>query len=279
MNADRSRSGRRRALVTGGGGGIGRELCRGLLERAYQVIAVGAHQEELDRLREAFPAVETELVDLTTPDACAALDARHGDAVDLLVNCAGVGLWGSHVGLDVARIHAMVALNVAALTDLSARFGKRMRARAEDEGGGVRGAILNVASTASFHPCPYLAAYAATKHYVVAFTLALADELRPHGVDVAVLCPGITRTPFLARVGVDDEMPIARAIRALSLSPEEVADEGLARFFAGQTRIVPGRMNRAHAALSSAMSHATASRLFARVGAREGQGRAEPVPR
>jgi len=58
------------------------------------------------------------------------------------------------------------------------------------------GAILNVASTAAFQPGPNMAVYFATKAYVLSFTEALHEELKPHGVRVSALCPGPTRTEF-----------------------------------------------------------------------------------
>ena len=58
------------------------------------------------------------------------------------------------------------------------------------------GAILNVASTAAFQPGPKMAVYFATKAFVLSFTEALHEELKPHGVKVSCLCPGPTRTEF-----------------------------------------------------------------------------------
>lgn len=257
-------SNQRTALVTGGGGGIGRELCRDLVARGFRVVAIGAHADELIALNKELPSIETHVIDLTAPDACHTLEQNYADSTDLLINCAGVGLWGSHVDLAPDRIRSMIQLNVGALCELCTRFGRRMQLRG-------RGSILNVASTASFHPCPWLSAYAATKHFVTAFSLALSDELRPHGVNVAVLCPGITRTPFLSRVGFHEGMPFSRAVAALSLSPSQVASEGLARFFEGETYVVPGALNRAHRVLSTLLPRQVAAQVFGRLGRRDAQ--------
>ena len=83
----------------------------------------------------------------------------------------------------------MIALNVAAPTKLAMLFGAQMRARG-------RGRILNVGSTAGMAP------YCATKAYVNSFTLALAAELKPHGVAVACLAPGVTQTRFAEDGGI-----------------------------------------------------------------------------
>ena len=83
----------------------------------------------------------------------------------------------------------MLDLNVRSLTELSLALGAKMAARGS-------GAIINVASTGAFQPAPYVAAYAATKAYVLSFTQALAWELAPRGVRVLAMCPGATKTEF-----------------------------------------------------------------------------------
>ena len=89
---------------------------------------------------------------------------------------------------------------------------------------GRGGAIVNVCSMASFQPVPYLATYAASKAFVLAYTQALAAELRHEPIDVLTLCPGATRTAFGRRAGfgpgnlpgADDPAVVARqALRAL----------------------------------------------------------------
>ena len=88
----------------------------------------------------------------------------------------------------------MIDLNVATLTDLCRAIAPQMAERRS-------GAILNVASTAAFQPGPNMAVYFATKAYVLSFTEALHEELKPHGVKVSCLCPGPTRTEFGAVAG------------------------------------------------------------------------------
>lgn len=66
-----------------------------------------------------------------------------------------------------------------------------------------RGRVLNVASTATFQSCPWMAVYCATKAYVLSFSLALGEELRGTGVTVTALCPGPTETGFMKSAGVE----------------------------------------------------------------------------
>ena len=247
------------ALVTGGGSGIGRELCVQLHARGYEILAVSLAEPELDALVADLrdgPPVHTLATDLAVDGAAAHVveSAReHGFTVDVLVNCAGFGLWGDHLELDAARVRAMIGVNLVALTELCTLVGRDMRAR----GGGH---IMNVASTASFQPLPRLAAYAATKHYVDAFTLALADELAPHGVSVSVLYPGATRTPFLAGAGLDDRS--GAVAQRVAMTPARVAARAIDGLFAGERRIVPGGVNRGHFWLSRVLPDRVAARAW-----------------
>lgn len=258
------------ALVTGGGSGIGCALVRALIARGVPVLAVALHADELAALRltDDSPLLTTLAIDLTSPGAADHLLAAAPPSTDLLINCAGLGLWGDHLDLDRRAVTSLIALNIAALTDLCALFGARFRAN-------HRGTILNVASTASFQPLPRLAAYAASKHYVAAFSAALARELAPHGVRVAVLHPGITRTPFLAAAGIHAALGRAgRLAHRVAMDPDDVAARALTGLLRGQRIIIPGALNRLHHLVTRLLPAALAARLFAWIGRRDPAARA-----
>jgi len=261
------------AIVTGGGSGIGRALVRALLTRDVPVLAVALHADELASLRRdlASPLLTTLAIDLTAPGAADHVLAA-APPFDLLVNCAGRGLWGDHLDLDRRAVHNLIALNIAALTDLCAVVGAQLRDRG-------RGTILNVASTASFQPLPGLAAYAASKHYVAAFSAALADELAPHGVRVSTLHPGTTRTAFLASAGIDASPRsdrVGRLAHRVAMDPDAVAAAALTGLLRDQRTIVPGLRNRLHHLVARLLPAALLSRLVARLGR---QSRAKSRPR
>jgi uncharacterized protein len=132
----------------------------------------------------------------------------------------------------------MIDVNVSALTDLSLRFIASLEQH--------RGGILNVASIAGFMPGPRSAVYYATKAYVLSFSEALHQELKPRGIRVTALCPGPVPTEFQARAGV----PEARSPVSLTLSAEEVAREGYRGFMQGHRVVVPGSGNRLISVLS-----------------------------
>lgn len=249
------------ALVTGGGSGIGRAIVGELLARGVPVMAAALDAAELVSLRAEGGRLATYAVDLTREGAVdellRACEAA-GIEVELLVNCAGVGLFGEHVQLDRGALRRMITLNATALAELCAVVGGRLRARG-------RGAILNVASTTSFQPLPRLAAYAASKHFVAALSEALAEELGPYGVQVCVVHPGTTRTPFLLGAGVAVDSPAGRVADRVAMDPGEVAAIAVAGLYRGERRIVPGFTNRMHDLAHRLVPRAWLTRLFGRI--------------
>ena len=132
-------------------------------------------------------------LDLSEPDAAQRLwneTDRRGLHVDVLVNNAGFG-----TGKDVAddapdRLEQEVRLNCLAVVGLTARYLPAMRERRS-------GTIINISSAAAFQPMPHMAAYGATKAFVLSFTEALWRETRRDGIRVLAVCPGSTDTPVL----------------------------------------------------------------------------------
>ena len=120
-----------------------------------------------------------------------------------------------------------------------------------------RGAIINVSSMAGIQPTPFNANYGATKAFVNSFTEAIHEELRGSGVRVQVLQPGFTHTEFQERAGIDtSNIPTVAWMEA-----GEVVDASLAALRRGDLVCVPGGMNKAVAAFSSAMPRALMRRI------------------
>jgi short-subunit dehydrogenase len=159
-----------------------------------------------------------------------------GEQVDLLINNAGFGLRGRFVELDAAREREMIDLNCGALTDLCRVVAPQMIERRS-------GGILNVASTAAFQPGPKMAVYFATKAFVLSFTEALHEELKPHGVKVSALCPGPTRTEFGEVAGIATLGQFDR----LSMDAEPVVRAGIHGLERNQAVVIPGAINKAGA--------------------------------
>lgn len=185
-------------LITGASSGIGLELAKVYAEAGCDLVLCARRKSRLEALAETLRPlgrrVEVLAVDLGKRRAPAKLVARLAAMdieVDVLVNNAGTAEHGAFASLDPDALDAMVAVNVRALTALTRHLLPGMLARGA-------GRILNIASVAAFQPVPALAAYAASKAYVLSFSEALSEELRGSGVTVTALCPGLTRTEMLS---------------------------------------------------------------------------------
>lgn len=188
-------------LITGASEGIGRGFAQAFAAEGRNLIVVARNGDRLAALKselEARDAIEVIVIaqDLAEPGAAGIIGAAVGPrAIDCLVNNAGFQVpIGPFAQGDGASVGAMIAVNVTALTDLTRLLLPAIQAS--------RGAIINVASHAAFQPVPYMAAYAATKAYVLHLTEALGRELadsNPGQVYVMALCPGATRTEFWSR--------------------------------------------------------------------------------
>jgi len=193
---------RRWALVTGASSGLGEEFAKQLAHRGANLVLTSRSEQRLVNLAADLTRVngiETRVVvaDLSAPDGAARLlRAVHELQLPIthLLNNAGFGSAGAFAELDAERESALVELNVAALVRLTRGLIGPMLARRE-------GGVLNVASTAGFQPVPFMATYAASKAFVVSFTLALASELDGTGVRAMALCPGPVQTGFQAAAG------------------------------------------------------------------------------
>ena len=225
------------AIVTGASSGIGRELARLLAADGHRLVLVARRSDSLDALAkelEGARAIEADLADPSTP---ARLAAEVPD-VDVLVNNAGIGDFGPFAEADLAKTMGLLQLNVGAVTELTRRYLPGMLERGH-------GKVLNLASTAAFQPGPLMAAYYASKAYVLSFSEAVAEEVRGSGVTVTALCPGPTATGFQAGA----EMEGSKLVRDRKLpTAAEVARAGYHAMQRGDVVAVVGARNRVLAA-------------------------------
>jgi uncharacterized protein len=233
-------------IITGASAGIGTELARVFARHGHALALVARREDRLKALASELasngrPEPLVLPIDLALPDAATrigkALAAREFEP-EYVVNNAGFGLIGEAATLDRAEQLAIIDVDVRALTDLSLAFIDSLVRR--------RGGLLNVASVAGFLPGPGSAVYYAGKAYVLSFTEALHQELRPKGVRVTALCPGPVATEFQARAGVPDGRPS----RLLAVSAKRVAEEGYRGLMQGRRVVVPGFGNKIVTTLS-----------------------------
>lgn len=231
------------ALVTGASRGIGRALARELAAHGHDTVLVARNTDELEalaaELRQEFGTRAWVMrADLARREAPAELYAEieaGGLQIDLLVNNAGFGVFGAFTDTQLPRDLELLEVNVVALTQLTKLFLRSMVARGA-------GRIINVASTGAFQPGPLMATYYASKAYVLSFSEAIAEELAGTGVTVSALCPGVTRSSFPERAGMQRsrllQMPLLR------MDAETVARVGYRQAMHGRRVIVPGLINK-----------------------------------
>jgi len=233
----------RRAVVTGGGHGIGRAV-------ALRFAAEGARVAVLDRDGAAAEAAAGEAggvaieVDVADPDACAEALERAAAALGgltTLVNNAGLGLLRPLEALSPKDVERVLRVNLGSVVHATRAAIPLLRA----SGGG---AIVNNASMSGVRPTPGESVYAAAKAAVIAFTLATANECGPE-IRANAVSPGVIRTRMTEGLfqlpGALDPVLAATPLRRAGTA-DEVADailflaSDLARFVTGQNLVVDG---------------------------------------
>ena len=223
-------------LITGASAGLGVEFARQLSKRGHRLVLAARRKDRLEALARELGNARAVAIDLSKATAAAKLMANletAGEEVVILVNNAGFGLIGRFAELDAKRLRQMIDLNVGALADLCRAVAPGMIERKS-------GAILNVASTAAFQPGPKMAVYFATKAFVLSFTEALHEELKPHGIKVSCLCPGPTRTEFGEVAGFGGN----GAFDTVAMEAGEVVEAGLEAMDRNRAVVVPGLVNK-----------------------------------
>ena len=223
-------------LITGASAGIGTELARVFASHGHRVALVARRADRLTSLANEIAAaggVAPIVIpcDLTQPDGCdkiAEALAAAGAEVEYVVNNAGFGVFGPAVERDRGEQLDILTVNIRALTDLSLRFSDSVIRN--------RGGILNVGSIAGFLPGPGMAVYYASKAYVLSFTEALRQELKPHGVRVTLVCPGPVPTEFQARAGFAPGFDST----ILNVSAAEIAQQAYSGLMANKRAVLPG---------------------------------------
>jgi NAD(P)-dependent dehydrogenase (short-subunit alcohol dehydrogenase family) len=178
----------KRALVTGAGKGIGREVARLLAACGAEVVALSRTQKDLDQLAREIHC-ETLTADLADPRQ-AARAAESAGPVDLLVNNAGISIPQAFLEASPEAFDHTMAVNVRAVLIVSQIVARNMIVRAS------AGAIVNISSQASMIALPDHAAYCASKGALDQLTRVMALELGQHQIRVNALNPTVTLTPM-----------------------------------------------------------------------------------
>lgn len=231
------------ALVTGASSGIGWQISEQLASQGCHIIAVSNQEAQLKELKLHLEQNHMIRV-LTVHQNLARENAAHEIfdycqaqkiEIDILINNAGMLLFGEMVDSDYGAVKSILQLHVNTPALLCRLFGSLMK----EKGSGY---ILNVSSISAVMPFPTISVYGPTKTFLRYFTRAIRTELKPYGVHVSCLIPGTTDTPL--NDPFDANMSLGRKIGIVK-GPESVAKAGIRALFQNRPRCIPGLINKA----------------------------------
>ena len=250
------------ALVTGASTGIGYAIAKELAKRGANLIisATARSEEKLHELSSEIKDLGSEchifLEDLSRLNSGRSLYDQiklHNLHVDLLINNAGYGRWGTFHEVEMDDYADMIQLNVTSLSELSHLFIPDMISKGE-------GGVINVGSVASLTPVPYSSVYAATKAYVLSLSEGLRYEYRNSNIRVMALLPGATVSNFGQVATAKSDKLRERlnkrsksATGAVFQTSHDVAVECLDGFAKDKQFIIPGKGNRRTALITKFM--------------------------
>jgi short-subunit dehydrogenase len=185
-----------RVLITGASQGIGRALAELAAARGARVLAVARSAELLEELAGKVRS-QGGALEVLTADVCVLEDrlrmveiaGRHFGGLDVLVNNAGIGATGHFVEASPDRLRKIMEVNFFGVTETTRAFLPLLRR-------GTSPAVVNISSIAGKRGIPARSEYSASKFALQGFSEALRAELAKDGVDVLLVCPGLTRTNF-----------------------------------------------------------------------------------
>ena len=191
----------RTAIVTGAATGIGEGIARRLAAAGADVVVADIDTSGAERVATDIGGTSLDL-DVTDPDACAAVFADLGDRLDILVNNAGsYHEAGSILDQSVESWRRSIELNLASVFNCSKPAAARMVAQ------GDGGAIVNIASVDGLLPC-LGTGYDSAKAGAIHFSKSLAVDLAPHGIRVNAVSPGVVPVPTLDKMHAGEIDPL-----------------------------------------------------------------------
>lgn len=207
---------KKRAFITGASEGLGRAYALKLAREGWRITAAARNESRLQELVATLGEGHDYVVaDLACDAGIAACAEKLNDqGYDLMINNAGYSRFGPYHEMDLVDELKILNVNVSALMQLSHIYLKT--ARSGD-------ALINLSSVTAWLPTPIQPTYVATKSFIKSFSENLWYQQKKRGVYVQALCPGPTKTEFIARSGElsDDKKGL---LEMFSGSPEKVID-------------------------------------------------------
>lgn len=193
-------------FITGCSTGFGRELARCVLASGDFAVVTARNADQILDIVADYPEQSIAVkLDVTNneelTDAYDAAIKKFGH-IDVLVNNAGIGYFGSIEESDEAEVRKMFEVNFFALAQVTRKFLPEMRARRS-------GHIVNISSVGGLVAFPAVGFYNATKFALVGYSESLAKELAPLGINVSIICPSGFRTDWAGRSANEAKNTIA----------------------------------------------------------------------
>ena len=207
-------------LITGASTGIGYELAKLFAKDRHNLILVARDEGKLETAKNELSKCNVEVkilsLDLSKSEDIQGLFnyvEMNKLNVDILVNNAGIGTFGDFSEIEWVKEEALIDINIK---------------------------VLNVASTAAFCSGPRMAAYYASKAYVLNLTEAIYEECKDSGIRISCLCPGPVKTTFQDKAGIKK----SESAKKYLMDAEEVAKVSYKDFKKGKLIIIPGMKNK-----------------------------------
>ncbi len=250
-------------LITGASSGIGESIARQAAAKKYDLILVARRGEKLEEIKNDLEIseginVETIAADLTVKKDIEKVVSRlQENDVDVLINNAGFGSSGPFSELDIDNELNEIDLNIRALVELSHAAARSMAEKHS-------GTIVNISSMASYQPMVGNATYGASKAFVTSFSHAISEELRTAGVDVLLVCPGMTETAFFDRSSwFDADKNKGGYPKFLWKNSEQVAKMVVNSIEKRRSVLIPGGFNKLFAAISGSLPGSLTKKITA----------------
>lgn len=248
-------------LITGASSGMGAEFARQLDREVSGIDEFWL----VARRKEAMEAVAAELKhpvrlfanDIRNRSLLESLEwqlkVEHAD-IKILVNNAGCGFQGLVTEQSGEKLTDVLEINCTAMTAITTLCIPFMKRNAR---------IIHMSSSAAYLPQPRFATYAASKSYVLNFSRALSEELRPRGIYVTAVCPGPVETEFLKKAGTQEtSYKIKKYVR---MQPEAVVAEAIRASKRKQTVVTPGLVMKGFRILTKLVPHGLILRVLRRM--------------
>ena len=228
-----------KVVITGGSSGIGKACVEGIfgLNPDITFCNLSRSEPKLDQPGISLVHFPCDLTQHESLQAVAKEVKRHCRKQSkpgkiLLINNAGFGAYGFFPEPDLKRQTDMINLNIQACVYLTGKLLPMLK-----EYGGT---IVNVASIAGFQATPYSSIYGASKAFLLSWSLAIGEELRPYGVHTLALCPGPTQTSFFSAAGFKE-----RPLKKIGGQTPDAVFRALTRALARRKALtIPGWHNR-----------------------------------